>query len=82
MRKYDFKVRKELFQKGQIQRYKDFRSFERTFSARKRTQSRHRNVLVFVILLILLVVLLFSVKSQPIQPYPTEYPFSNVNQIL
>ena len=75
MTRRDIRIRKDLFRKGQIERFKDFRKFEQQYTVRRRSE-RSRALMIAVAVIILLGALLFGSFANTISA-PTGHPERN-----
>lgn len=63
MTKHDFKVRRDLFRKGQIERHKDFNGFKKHYDGRRKKELKIK-VAIFIGALVLFLAILFRVSGQ------------------
>ena len=65
MTKRDIRTRRKLFRQGQIERFQDFKKFERQYMVKKKNQ-KQRTTIIFIAVLFFIALLIFSALSQPV----------------
>ena len=84
MTKYDFRIRRGVFRSGNIKSHRDFQRFEKGYRTRKHTETRLRNLIIMIAIIIITIVLIFTVRalSATDSQYRHELKVENVKQIL
>ena len=84
MTKHDFKIKRSVFRSGKFRGKRDFQRFEKSFLKRKKSETRLRNLIIMIVIIILTTIMLFSVRvlSAATGEGPQELKFKNTNQIL
>lgn len=67
MSRYDYRVRRKLFNRGQENSHKDFNSFERKYNQRHRIQRASRFLLILIALIVLIGIAVFAAKADNIK---------------
>ncbi|MFY0687246.1 MAG: hypothetical protein JXQ90_08780 [Cyclobacteriaceae bacterium] len=83
MTKRDFRTRRDLFRKGQIERFKDFKKFERQYIVRRRAD-RNRTVAIVIAIVLLTAALFFGAFAKPahhVNSHPEQRVEINVNSL-
>lgn len=70
MSRYDYRVKRQLFQKRNVEKYKNFRSFEKEYLARSRFQKLVRFLLILIALILLIFALIFTVNAETKKAVP------------
>lgn len=71
MTRYDFRVRRQLFQRKGAERFQNFEALEKRYRSRKRMANIGRSMLILLALIILIGVLVFTAKAKPSKPVGT-----------
>ena len=88
MPRYDYRVRRQLFQNRNIDKYKNFNSLEKQFEARNRTHKLVRLLLILLALLLFTLTIVFvsSASERDHQDLPgsdpIEFTFKNIPEKL
>ena len=70
MSRYDYRVRRKLFDRGQSSSHKDFNSFEKKYNQRHRIQRTSRFLLILLALIVLIGIAVFTAKADHINDTP------------
>lgn len=68
MTRYDFRVRRQLFQRKGAERFQNFEALEKRYKSRRRMAVIGRSLLILIALVILLGVLVFTSKANNLPP--------------
>ena len=63
MTKYDFRIRRQVFRKGNIKSKRDFDRFEQHFQQRRKKEVKQRNSILMIGVIVLTIILLFTFRA-------------------
>lgn len=63
MPRYDYKIKKNLFQNRESTRHQNFQSIEKRYASRRRSHNALRIILILATLIVLIGILIFSANA-------------------